>query len=60
MSEKQSPRLCRNCQVGYGFGRNDLPGECQVLWREQERGLASEHRHPGGSMFPASQATQAI
>lgn len=60
MSEKQSPRLPRNCQVGPGFGRNYLPGECQVVWREQERGLASEPRHPGGSMFPASRATQAV
>lgn len=55
MSEKWSPRLHSNCQIGHGLGRSYPTGERQVVWREQEPCLVSEHRHPGESMFPTSQ-----
>lgn len=58
MSEKQSPRLRSNCQIGHELGRNEL---VSAKWfGESRRAAGLRAQATGESVFPPSLGTRAI
>lgn len=60
MSEKQSPRLHRNCQVGHGFGRNICLVSAKWFGESRSAAWRLSTGIRDDLCSQASQATQAV